>query len=129
MPGIALADSDEFVVCDPERLSGLYVFSASGFNIVGGVAQPKAIVELIKFYGDGTLETPGATVSINGGLLIQNRPGSPGTYRIGPNCIGTLAFNDGPRFDLFMSPKGEDAWMIQTNPNTVMQGNVTRVGR
>jgi hypothetical protein len=31
--------------------------------IVGGVQQPKAIVEVIAFNGDGTLDVPAATVS------------------------------------------------------------------
>ena len=47
-------------------LDGLYVFTAPGFNIVAGVPQPKAIVELIDFHGDGELTVPAATVSING---------------------------------------------------------------
>ena len=44
--------------CTLRTLRGTYVFSASGFNIVAGVAQPKAIVEVIVFNGDGTLDGP-----------------------------------------------------------------------
>ena len=43
------------------RCAGLYVFTASGFNIVGGVAQPKVIVESIRFDGHGNLTVPAAT--------------------------------------------------------------------
>src|SRR5690349_16552223 len=50
--GAALAD-DEVQQCFQHKLNGLYVFSATGYMIVGGVAQPKAIVELIRFNGDG----------------------------------------------------------------------------
>jgi len=102
------------------------VFSATGYTIVAGVAQPKAIVELIRFNGDGTLTVPGATRSING-VIGQVPAGGTGTYTLGADCIGTLAFTGGPTFDVFASPKGEDLWMIQTNPNSVFQGNVTRV--
>jgi hypothetical protein len=48
-------DNDDGKGCSESTLRGLYVFTASGFNIVGGVAQPKAIVELIRFDGHGNL--------------------------------------------------------------------------
>ncbi len=66
--GVARAhdDNDDRKACRNSTLDGLYVFTASGFNIVAGVAQPKAIVELIDFHGDGKLTVPAATVSING---------------------------------------------------------------
>ena len=113
--------------CRAENLTGLYVFSATGYIIASGVAQPKAIVEMIQFNGDGTLTSPNATVSING--VIVKSSGSTGTYTLAADCKGTLSFTNGPSFDIFASPKGEDLWMIQTNPNNVFQGNVTRVSR
>ena len=54
-------DGDEDA-CSNATLHGLYAFTASGFNIVAGVPQPKAIVELIDFNGDGTA-TSGKTTS------------------------------------------------------------------
>src|SRR6266496_5892022 len=60
--GTARAD-DTGQTCGLETLHGSYVFTAHGFNIVNGVAQPKAIVEGIDFNGDGTLSVPFATVS------------------------------------------------------------------
>src|SRR5207237_391818 len=65
LSGAALADSDDGT-CSNATLRGLYVFTATGFTIVAGVAQPKAIVEPIRFFGDGTLNTPGSTRSVNG---------------------------------------------------------------
>ena len=59
--------------CTVRTLRGSYVFSATGFNIVGGVQQPKAIVEVIAFNGDGTLDVPAATVSLNG-VIIRSLP-------------------------------------------------------
>ena len=41
---IARADDDERT-CSVATLRGSYLFAASGYNIVGGVAQPKAVVE------------------------------------------------------------------------------------
>jgi hypothetical protein len=65
--------------CNRSTLNGLYAFRASGFNIVFGVAQPKAIIELVNFHGDGTLDVPAATVSING-VIGRSPPGGTGTY-------------------------------------------------
>ena len=113
-------------VCTEQTLRGSYVFSASGFNIVGGVQQPKAIVEVIVFHGDGTLDVPAATVSLNG-TIIRSLPSS-GTYTVGDNCLGTITFN-GPTFDAFLSKDGDVISMIQTNPNTVFQGLATRTSK
>lgn len=112
--------------CRAHRLDGLYVFAASGYTMPAGVALPKAIVELIRFNGDGTVSVPGATVSING-AITQVGPGGVGTYTLGEDCRGTLVFNTGPSFSLYASPKGDELWVIQANPNNVFQGRVTRV--
>jgi len=125
LSALAFAD-DGARQCREYKLNGLYVFSATGYTIVSNVAQPKAIVELIRFNGDGTLTVPGATRSING-VIGQSPPGGTGTYLLDVDCRGSLAFNGGPTFDIFASPGGEDLWMIQTNPNNVLQGNVTKV--
>ena len=112
--------------CTERTLRGSYVFSASGFNIVAGVQQPKAIVEVIVFNGDGTLDVPAATVSLNG-VIIRSMP-SAGIYTVEDDCSGTITFN-GPTYDLFLSKDGDDISMIQTNTNTVFQGLATRTSR
>lgn len=138
MPGVASADNDAdggWKKCTLATLDGLYVFSATGYIIVPGAApQPKAIVEFIRFNGDGTLAVPGATRSLNG-VIAQIPAGGTGTYTVAnpvgndPACIGSLTFTGGPSFDLFVAPKGDDVWMIQTNANNVFQGTVTKVSR
>ena len=65
MSGTALANDDQDD-CTLKTLRGTYVFAATGYNIVSGIAQPKAIVEVIEFHGDGTLSVPAATRSVNG---------------------------------------------------------------
>jgi hypothetical protein len=112
--------------CSERTLRGSYVFSASGFNIVGGVQQPKAIVEVIVFNGDGTLDVPAATVSLNGAIIRSLH--SVGTYTVEDNCSGTITFN-GPTYDMALSRDGDDISMIQTNTNTVFQGLATRTSR
>ncbi len=113
-------------VCGLETLCGTYVFGATGFNIVAGVAQPKAIAEVIEFNGDGTLSVPAATLSVNG-VIFRSSSGI-GTYAVADDCSGTILFT-GPAFDIFMSPDAEVIWMIQTNPGSVFQGTATRTSR
>src|SRR6266576_543900 len=124
--GTAHAGNDVPASCEVHTLRGSYVFTAHGWNIVGGVAQPKAIVEGIDFNGDGTLVSPFATVSINGTILHSS--GSLGTYTVNTDCTGTVSFTGGASFDIFVEQKGKQLWMIQTGPGSpVFEGAVTRV--
>jgi len=59
-----------------KTLRGTYVFSASGFTIVAGVAQSKAILGVIDFNGDGTLSVPSALRSVNGVIARSLHGGS-----------------------------------------------------
>jgi hypothetical protein len=122
MSGVALADND----CSLRTLRGSYVFAASGYNLTpAGVPQPKAIVELINFNGDGTLSVPAATRSVNG-VIARSPAGGTGSYTVEADCTGTIAFG-GPNFDIFIAPRGEKLLMIQTNPDTVFQGVATKL--
>jgi len=127
--GIARADKDDNKKeCSEATLSGLYIFNASGFNIVSGVAQPKAVVEFIRFNGDGSLTVPAATASING-VVMRSPAHGTGTYTVGADCTGSLTFGPpGPVFDLFLSSKGSEVYMIQIAPGSpVMQGIVEKL--
>lgn len=116
--------------CSLATLDGLYVFSATGFvTPQGAAAVPKAIVEVIRFHGDGTVTTPAVTVSVNGAITSAS-PGAPGTYTVSelvpPDdaCVGTLTFSSGTAFSLFIPLEGAKIWMIQTNINPNNSGNV-----
>jgi len=112
--------------CGVHTLRGSYLFATHGWNIVGGVAVPKAIVEGIDFNGDGTLISPFATVSINGTILHSS--GSPGTYTLNADCTGTISFTAGASFDIFVEANGKQLWMIQIGPMpAVFEGVATRV--
>jgi hypothetical protein len=127
MSGTARAGADNDPQgCSERTLRGSYLFATHGWNIVGGVAQPKAIVEGIDFNGDGTLVSPFATVSINGTIIHSS--GSLGTYTVNTDCTGTLTFTGGASFDIFVEHgDGKQLWMIQTNANTVFEGTATKV--
>lgn len=114
-------------VCSVHMLRGSYLFATHGWNIVAGVAQPKAIMEGIDFNGDGTLVSPFATVSINGTIVRSS--GSLGTYTVNTDCTGTLSFTGGASFDIFVEQNGKQLWMIQTGGAVpaVFEGTATRV--
>lgn len=112
--------------CREHKLNGLYVFTASGYTANGSV--PKAIVELIRFNGDGTLVVTGGTASIGGNINVIQPGVATGTYTLDEDCRGTLAFlPSGPNFNIFATPRGEDLWMVQTNPGNIFQGSVTKM--
>jgi hypothetical protein len=118
--------SDE---CSAKTLRGVYMFHASGYLIVNGAALPKAVIQKAVFDGEGNVTTPAVSVSLNGTILQP--PGAPGTYTVDADCTGTLAFADaaGNRFALQITPNGDEINMLQTNPNTVLQGTAKRVSR
>lgn len=125
VPTAASAGDDDIVTCSPKTLRGVYLFAASGFNIVNGAAVPKAIIETLVFDGRGGVVTPEISLSANGNI-IQPPQGAPGVYTVDADCTGTLTFGDGIMFDLQIKPYGKAVNMLQTNPGTVMQGTAER---
>lgn len=125
MPTVASASDDDVVTCNARTLRGVYMFTASGFNIVNGVALPKAIIETLVFDGRGGVLTPEVSISFNGNI-IQPPQGNPGVYTVDTDCTGTITFGDGIMFDLQIKPYGKAVHMLQTNPGTVMQGTAER---
>jgi len=89
--------------CSVEMLRGVYLFKGSGFQPINGAAVPKAIIESIRFNGDGTLVAETVTVTFFGQSPPNRQGGALGTYTVEPNCTGTVTFADGPRFDTFVS--------------------------
>src|SRR4029453_7384527 len=70
--------------CTVADLNGTYGFAATGFGTLPGGSSPtapRAIIKVISFNGDGTVDTPKVTLSVNG-TVITEKPGSPGTYPI-----------------------------------------------
>jgi len=123
--------------CTVGALRGTYLFTASGFTTPTGGSSPtapKAIVEVIRFHGDGTVDVPRATRNVNG-MLFQENPGSSGTYTVDSDavdgvCTGTLAFSAGmPNFTLYfdlLQPGVIDE--IQNDTGNVFRGTAIRVG-
>jgi hypothetical protein len=130
MAAVHAKDNDEdSTLCSARGLTETYLFHASGFNIsVTGVPQPKAIVEVFRFDGDGKLTGGGRDCQHQRHHFYSQStaPGADGTYAVNSNCVRSLAFLTGPTFDFFVSQKSE-LQMVQTNPNTVFQGVAERV--
>lgn len=122
--------------CTAAVLNGLYVFSATGYGIpTTGPAQPIAIIELIRFNGDGTLTVPGVALSLNG-VVPALPPGEPGTYTVGElnpperGCVGTIRFLlSGVHLAAFIPLDASTLWLIQTDPTNVLQGTAKLVSR
>jgi hypothetical protein len=121
--------------CTVADLNGTYVFAATGFGTPPGGSSPtapRAIIEVISFNGDGTVDTPKVTLSVNG-TVINESPGSSGTDTIDTSTAngvftGTLNFNGGaPNFDIYFGPSGDsDISLIQTDKGNVFRGTATR---
>jgi hypothetical protein len=124
-PTVATANEFQAAACSAKVLRGAYQFTASGFNIVNGVALPKAIIETLVFDGLGNVTTPQISLSVNGNI-IQPPQGAAGTYTVEADCRGTLTFLDGVKFALQVRPYGRTINMLQANPGSVMQGTAER---
>jgi hypothetical protein len=137
LPGLASADHPR--KCNNATLKGQYIFSASGFtrpptSTPGTPWVPKAIIEVLQFNGDGTVNTPGLAVANpfgDTGTILQPPAGADGTYTVNEDCSGTIQFLDAASvtFKFFIDPpRGETIWMLQINPaQNVFQGTAKRV--
>ena len=76
--------------CTLNTLKGTYRFAATGYNITSTGPQPIAIVEVIDVNGDGTLNVPAVTLSVNGTILRFVDVG--GSYTVNEDCTGTITF-------------------------------------
>ena len=125
--GVASADPEN--KCKDSMLKGLYVFTATGYgNVDPGPPQPQAIVELIRFNGDGTVDVPGGRINVNGTIFPT---GGTGIYTtptaVDRGCETTLTFSLGPILYMFIPPDAKTLQVILTNLNAVLQGPATKV--
>ena len=131
MASVAPADPGD--KCNDSMLDGLYVFTASGFgNVSPGPPQPQAIVELIRFNGDGTADVPGGRVSVNGAIFTTLGAGTYTTPTpVDKGCETILTFDDPPKpaLYIFIPRDANTLQIILINPNTVFQGSATKVAK
>ena len=105
--------------CSEHMLRGLYLWTFDGYASLGGNLVPKAVMQGLRFNGDGTTFNPFGTVNI-GGTIIFDATGGPGTYTVNPDCTGTLTPAPGisPTFNIYVGPGAQQVWTLEiSNPN------------
>ncbi len=108
-------------VCNVGMLRGLYLWTFDGYTDLGGGLLPKAVMQGLRFNGDGTTFNPFGTVNI-GGTIIIDATGGVGTYTVAADCTGTLSITDGPSFNIYVGPGAQQVWTTQ------IAGGVTGLG-
>jgi len=114
-PATARAEADGRV-CSVGMLRGLYLWTFDGHENFGGNFVPKAIMQGLRFNGDGTTFNPFGTVNI-GGTIIIDATGGVGTYTVAADCTGTLSITDGPTFNIYVGPGAQQVWTLETSPS------------
>ena len=104
--------------CSVGMLRGLYLWTFDGYADVGGGLVPKAVMQGLRFNGDGTTFNPFGTVNI-GGTIVFDATGGPGTYTVAADCTGTLTPGPGisPTFNIYVGPGAQQVWTLETSPS------------
>ena len=98
--------------CSVGMLRGLYLWTFDGYQNFGGNLVPKAVMQGLRFNGDGTTFNAFGTVNI-GGIIIIDATGGVGTYTVAPDCTGTISITDGPSFNMYVGPGAQQIWTTQ----------------
>ena len=119
--------------CDARMLRGLYLWTFDSHENVDGNFVPKAVMQGLRFNGDGTTYNAFGTVNI-GGTIIFDATGFSGTYTVNPDCTGTLSPAPGiaPTFNIYVGPGAQQVWTVQSAPDGsgipgVSRGTAVRV--
>ena len=98
--------------CSVHMLRGLYLWSWDGYANFGGNLVPKAVMQGLRFNGDGTTYNAFGTVNV-GGTTIIDATGGVGTYTVAEDCTGTLSITGGPTFNMYVGPGAQQVWITQ----------------
>lgn len=117
----AASASTGIAQCSLGTLNGTYVFSDSGFNVLGSNHIPFADAGHETFDGNGNVHGV-FTQSVNG--TITRLIHYVGKYTIAQDCTGTETFTDNrgvtAHFDQFITPDGRQFTYTETDPRTVL---------
>ena len=115
--------------CDARMLRGLYIWTFDGYTDLGEGLVPKALMEGVRFNGDGTTITQFGTLNF-GGTTIIDATGGVGTYTVAADCTGTLSHPGGASFNMYVGPGAQQLWITQIQGDAVTGvgvGTATRV--
>ena len=103
--------------CSVQMLRGSYLMSLDGYDLLNGNFVPLAVMQGLRFNGDGTTLNTFGTVNI-GGTIIFDAGGFSGTYTVAADCTGTLSPAPGiaPTFNIYVGPGAQQVWIIQSGP-------------
>jgi len=116
-------------VCSVGMLNGSYLFSFDAYENLDGNFVPVAVMQGLRFNGDGTTLNTFGTVNI-GGTIIFDAGGFSGTYTVNPDCTGTLSPAPGiaPTFNIYVGPGAQQVWTLEIG-SPVSAGIGVSVGR
>lgn len=104
--------------CGVQTLHGSYLWTFDAYENFDGNFVPVAVMQGLRFNGDGTTLNTFGTVNI-GGTIIFDATGFVGTYTVAPDCTGTLSPAPGiaPTFNIYVGPGAQQVWTIQSAPD------------
>ena len=108
-------------VCSVHMLRGSYIWTFDGYTDLGGTLVPKAVMQGLRFNGDGTTFNTFGTVNV-GGAIIFDATGAVGTYTVAADCTGTLSISTGPNFNIFVGPGAQQVWTTEIAGGDVTGG-------
>ena len=108
-------------VCSVGMLRGSYIWTFDGYTDLGGTLVPKAVMQGLRFNGDGTTFNTFGTVNI-GGTIIFDVTGGVGTYTVAADCTGTLSITTGPSFNIYVGPGAQQVWTTEIAGGDVTGG-------
>jgi len=108
-------------VCNVAMLRGLYLWTFDGYSDFGGTLVPTAVMQGLRFNGDGTTFNTFGTVNV-GGTIIFDVTGGVGTYTVAADCTGTLSITDGPSFNIYVGPGAQQVWTTEIAGGDVTGG-------
>jgi hypothetical protein len=115
---VAASNDDDHRGCTLATLKGRYLFADAGTLLppAFGVTRPTPAADagFHIFNGDGT-GTDTVTLRIGTDVVLQNQV-IPISYTVSADCTGSSTVPNGPSFDFFISPDGEEFASIATAP-------------
>src|SRR5687767_10434639 len=104
--------------CSEATLDGTYLLAYNGVELKGNNDQsPFALAGYDVYDGNGKVKT---VFSSNFNGEVSRNETLSGTYTVKADCTGTLTFEDGTRFDLFIAPDGSKFMFVQTKPSELV---------
>jgi len=125
---LTASNGDKPGECNLATLRGRYLFANSGMALppAFAVTQPTwaADAGFIVFDGEG-MGTANVTVRIGSNIAVRNLV-TPVSYTVNADCTGSYTVPNGPAFDLFIAPGGEEYALIATDPSGNYPSSIQR---